>query len=117
MREVIVGRAPFPPLISEPETDWPVEKSQALIETALATGQALQMSYFSPGWDQLTRRLVEPYRLERRGDTAYLIGFCHRAQAERMFRLDRIREVAIATQTKAGDSESDSEMGSWTELL
>jgi proteasome accessory factor C len=92
LQEVITGRAPFP---AWPAGGLPIEQSLPLIETAVATGQALQMSYYSPGRDELTHRLVEPYRLEHHGDTPYLIGFCHRAQAERVFRLDRIQAIAL----------------------
>ncbi|RMF29235.1 MAG: WYL domain-containing protein [Chloroflexi bacterium] len=43
----------------------------------------------------MTYRLVEPYRLERRGEMLYLVGFCRRAQAERLFRLDRVRQIVV----------------------
>jgi proteasome accessory factor C len=74
----------------------PVEESLAVIQEALAEGQALEMDYYTAGRDELTHRLVEPYRLEQRGDVHYLVGFCHRAQAERVFRVDRIRSIVKA---------------------
>ncbi len=90
LEQVITGRAIFPPW---PEEGLPLQESLPVIEQALAKGHALWMSYYSAGRDELTRRLVEPYRVEWRGDTAYLVGFCHRAQAERVFRLDRIQRL------------------------
>ena len=86
------GRAPFPPWSDEglPEAD-----SLPVIEAALAKGHNLDLHYFAASTDRLTHRLVEPYRLEWQGDTPYLIGFCHHAQAERTFRVDRIRAVAV----------------------
>jgi hypothetical protein len=86
------GRAAFPPW---PEAGLPVEESLASIEQALAEGKLLAMDYYTAGRDALTHRVVEPYRLEQRGDVHYLVGFCRRAQAERVFRLDRIRHIAI----------------------
>jgi hypothetical protein len=122
LQDVMDGRATFPPW---PEAGLPVEESLALIEEALANGQALEMDYYTAGRDALTHRVVEPYRLEWRGRSRgareqgckgaggqggegakesnvaegqgipYLVGFCHRAQSERVFRLDRIRRIAI----------------------
>ncbi len=118
LRQVIAGWAPFPPW---PEGGLPVEESLPIIKQALSTGQALQISYYTAGRDELTHRLVEPYRLEWRGGSSaeqsqenvtptneetqkaneskkqskigYLVGFCHRAQAERVFRVDRIHSI------------------------
>jgi hypothetical protein len=90
LQEAIVGRAAFPPW---PEGGLPVEESLAVIRQALAEGQALEMDYYTAGRDVLTHRVVEPYRLEERHDTYYLVGFCRRAQAERVFRLDRIYSI------------------------
>ena len=87
-----MGSAPFPPW---PEDGLPVEEGLALIKQALAEGQALEMDYYTAGRDTLTHRVVEPYRLEQRDQVHYLVGFCRRAQAERVFRLDRIRWMKI----------------------
>jgi hypothetical protein len=92
LQEVIEGRAPFP---SWPEEGLPLAESLPVIEAAIATGQLLQLSYYTAGRDETTRRLVEPYRLEQRSDVLYLVGFCRRAPAERVFRVDRIREIEV----------------------
>jgi hypothetical protein len=75
------------------EPGLPVEQTRAVIEGALAEGGALQMAYFTAGRGEMTHRVVEPLRLEERGGAVYLVGFCHRAQDERVFRLDRIHSV------------------------
>jgi hypothetical protein len=98
LREALVGRVPFPPW---PEDGLPVEESRAVIQAALAGGQALDMDYYTAGRDALTRRVVEPWRLEGRGGVIYLVGFCRRAQAERVFRLDRIRRVVLVEPGEA----------------
>lgn len=99
LQQTIEGRAPFPPWSDD---GVPVDESRAIIEAALAQGQHLDLLYYTAGTDRLTRRVVEPYRLEWHGDTPYLIGFCHHAQAERTFRLDRIRQLAVCD----GDEDS-----------
>jgi hypothetical protein len=88
------GRAPFPAWSDEglPEAD-----SLPIIEAALANGHNLDLHYYAASTDRLTHRIVEPYRLEWRGDTPYLIGFCHHAQAERTFRVDRIRAIELVS--------------------
>lgn len=90
LRRALDGYVPFPPW---PEGGLPEEESLAVIEEALAEGQNLRLRYYAAGTETLTQRVVEPYRVEWRGDIPYLIGFCHRAQAERMFRVDRIYAV------------------------
>jgi len=93
IQDAVAGRAPFPPW---PEDGLPVEESLAVIQAALAEGRALEMDYYTAGRDVLTHRVVEPYRLEQRGEVPYLVGFCRLAQAERVFRVDRIRRIKIA---------------------
>jgi hypothetical protein len=90
LQSAMVGRVSFPPW---PEDGLPVAESLAVIEAALAEGLAVEMDYYTAGRDARTRRVVEPYRLEWRGDVPYLVGFCYRVQSERIFRLDRIYSV------------------------
>ncbi|MCP4380883.1 MAG: WYL domain-containing protein, partial [Hyphomicrobiales bacterium] len=140
LRQALEGATPFP---AWPEDHLPEAKSLAAIETAMSTGQNVRLLYYTAGTDRLTRRVVEPYRVQWHGGgeaeeqgskgaveqgsrgageqgsvtlvtdavisprhpcppaplpnsgTPYLIGFCHHAQAERMFRLDRIRDIEI----------------------
>lgn len=99
VQDALQGRAAFPVWT---EITLPVTESLALIARALAAGQALAMDYYTAGRDVTSRRIVEPYRIDYRGrvrqdgqQTAYLVGFCHTAQAERVFRVDRIRALEI----------------------
>jgi predicted DNA-binding transcriptional regulator YafY len=104
LRDALDGRAVLPIWT---ETTLPVEESLALIEKALAEGEALAMEYYTAGRDALTHRVVEPHRVERRGDVAYLIGFCHRAQAERTFRVSRIRALQLTPLPSSPDAAVD----------
>lgn len=101
LQDAIQGRAAFPAWV---ETTLPVAESVALIERALAEGYALEMDYYTAGRDVLTHRVVEPHRLEYRGDVAYLLGFCQRAQAERVFRVDRIQALTLKPLPEAPDT-------------
>jgi predicted DNA-binding transcriptional regulator YafY len=51
------------------------------------------MSYYTAGRDHVGHRRVDPLRLEWRGEVAYLIAHCHRRRDQRVFRVDRIREL------------------------
>jgi predicted DNA-binding transcriptional regulator YafY len=39
------------------------------------------------------RRTVQPLWLEQRGNLHYLHGYCYLAEADRVFRLDRVLDV------------------------
>ncbi|HWG61491.1 MAG TPA: WYL domain-containing protein [Streptosporangiaceae bacterium] len=57
-----------------------------------ALGKALRvhLSYYVPGRDEATERDVDPMRLLVVGGRTYLEGWCRRAEAVRLFRLDRV---------------------------
>ena len=80
------------------DDDWPQPPTAyvqyfAPIEQAIANGTALTITYHSPEHDGLTQRTIEPLRLEQSGPRTYLIAHCQLAQAQRTFRLDRIRSL------------------------
>ena len=83
---------------SADDDDWPIAtpahaQHLARIEHALANSAALALTYYSPQHDGLTQRTIEPLRIEQSGPCTYLIAYCHLAQAQRTFRLDRIRAL------------------------
>ena len=52
--------------------------------------------------------MVDPYFLDiYRGSNPYLIGFCHKRQAIRDFRIDRIKNLKILDETFEKDSSFD----------
>jgi len=61
-----------------------------LIEEALTRREALEIVYWTEGRGRRTQRVVEPRRLEWRGEVPYLIAYCRLRQEERVFRVDRI---------------------------
>jgi predicted DNA-binding transcriptional regulator YafY len=62
---------------------------------ALAEGRRLHLRYYVPGRDETTRRDVDPMRLAIAEGRTYLEGWCHRAEAVRLFRLDRVVSVEV----------------------
>ncbi len=63
---------------------------QAQVADALRQGKRLHLSYYVPGRDEATERDVDPMRVIVVQDRAYLEGWCRRAEAVRLFRLDRV---------------------------
>jgi proteasome accessory factor C len=51
---------------------------------------ALHMTYYTAARDETTERVVDPMRVLMVGNRAYLEAWCRRAEATRLFRLDRI---------------------------
>ena len=62
----------------------------AQVRDALDRGRRLHLSYYVPGRDEATERDVDPMRLLVVEGRTYLEGWCLRAEAVRLFRLDRV---------------------------
>lgn len=67
----------------------------AIIETGIATEQTMVIAYQSLVDNQPHERQVFPLWLEYRGELGYLHAYCHLAEEERIFRLDRIANGRI----------------------
>ncbi len=66
----------------------------AALRRALTAGQAVHLTYYSAGRDARTERTVDPMRLLLVDGHWYLEAWCRRAEGVRMFRLDRVEELA-----------------------
>ena len=62
---------------------------------AIERGRRLHLSYYVPGRDEATERDVDPMRLLVVEGRTYLEGWCLRAEAVRLFRLDRVLDLAV----------------------
>jgi len=65
------------------------------VTQALAEARRLHLSYYVPGRDEATERDVDPMRLVMVEGRSYLEGWCRRAEAVRLFRLDRILAASL----------------------
>ena len=61
---------------------------------ALEAGRALRIRYYTAGRDVVTDRTIDPMRLVLVEGRGYLEAWCRRAEAVRLFRLDRVEDVA-----------------------
>ena len=62
-----------------------------LLREASRSGHQVELDYYSYGRDTHAVRVVDPYRVYAQQGNWYLLGWCHRANDERVFRLDRIQ--------------------------
>jgi len=60
------------------------------LRAAVESGHAVRMTYYTAARDETTERVVDPMRVLMVGGRAYLEAWCRRAEATRMFRVDRI---------------------------
>jgi proteasome accessory factor C len=67
----------------------------AQVRDALDRGRRLHLSYYVPGRDEATERDVDPMRLLVVEGRTYLEGWCLRAEAVRLFRLDRVLGLTV----------------------
>lgn len=69
------------------------------ISGALAQHRQVELDYYTYGRDARTRRVIEPWDVYAADGEWYVQAWCHAAQAERLFRLDRIRAVSVLETT------------------
>ena len=84
------------------------------IRGALDDGRRIHLSYYVPGRDEATERDVDPMRLLVVEGRTYLEGWCRRAEAVRLFRLDRVLGLTVlpdAAQVPAGAEPRDLDQG------
>ncbi|MCU0527839.1 MAG: transcriptional regulator [Elainella sp. Prado103] len=78
------------------------------LETACRHQKTVQMTYYTASRDSVSERKFDPYILHiYRGTNPYTIGFCHRRQEIRWFRVDRIKALAVLTESFVPDPTFD----------
>jgi proteasome accessory factor C len=77
------------------EADAEERRVHAELERALANGRQVRLGYYVPARDEATERTVDPLRLVTAQGHTYLEAWCQRAEDRRLFRLDRVSDVAV----------------------
>ncbi|MCD0450095.1 WYL domain-containing protein [Actinocorallia sp. API 0066] len=65
------------------------------VQEALRSGRRLHLRYYVAGRDEYTEREVDPMRVLVVDGRTYLEGWCRRAEAVRLFRMDQISAVSV----------------------
>jgi proteasome accessory factor C len=71
------------------------DKSLAIAREAVANKRLVHLTYHVPGRDETTERDVDPMRVLLVEGRSYLEGWCRRAEAVRLFRLDRVLDIQL----------------------
>ena len=71
------------------------QSASAQVADAISRARRLHIAYYVPGRDEATERDVDPMRLLVVEGRSYLEGWCRRASAVRVFRLDRILSIKV----------------------
>jgi predicted DNA-binding transcriptional regulator YafY len=79
----------------------------AAVRSALARGARLHLTYFVPTRDETTERDVDPMRVVLMDGRWYVEGWCRRAEAVRLFRLDRVEHVIVLDEPAAPPPEAE----------
>jgi proteasome accessory factor C len=94
--EAAAGEAAAPSAQVAIQVDRVAERSTLdTVRDALDKGRRLRLCYYVPGRDEATERDVDPMRLLVVEGRTYLEGWCRRAEAVRLFRLDRVLGVDV----------------------
>ena len=60
------------------------------LQRAAADHRQVDIDYYAYARDEQTSRTIDPWSVFSAAGQWYVLGYCHRAEAERLFRLDRI---------------------------
>ncbi|MCB0062166.1 MAG: transcriptional regulator [Caldilineaceae bacterium] len=91
--------------VPESAKPMPTSATVLLVSMAVQDAQRLQLHYQSREGE--TERAVDPYGIVSHWEQWYLVGWCHLRQAIRVFRLDRILDVALDEATFAPPANFD----------
>jgi proteasome accessory factor C len=78
------------------------EVRQDVLETLRTAAQAhrqVRIDYYAYGRDEHTQRVIDPYRVTSDEGQWYASAYCHLAEGDRLFRIDRISTATLLDST------------------
>jgi proteasome accessory factor C len=78
-----------------PESDPRMAELRETLQHAVDQGRQVSLGYYVPARDESTERVVDPLQLVSAEGHTYLDAWCHLAEDQRLFRLDRISAAAM----------------------
>ena len=93
LQEATSGAVPIDPGV-EPREGF-LARLQSDLERAVRDQRQVRLTYWVPARDEETERVVDPRGVVTSGGASYLAAWCHSAEDDRMFRLDRIHSATV----------------------
>ena len=87
------GTVPIDPGVEPEPAD--LARLRADLEGAVREGRQVRLTYWVPARDEETERVVDPRGVVSAHGAAYLAAWCHSAEDDRLFRLDRIHAATV----------------------
>jgi proteasome accessory factor C len=81
--------------IRMPEQAGALNELRERLTRAVDQRRQVRLDYYVPTRDQSTERVVDPLRVVNAEGNAYLEAWCHVAEDQRLFRLDRISSAVV----------------------
>jgi len=81
--------------IRMPEQAGALNELRERLTRAVDQRRQVRLDYYVPTRDQSTERVVDPLRVVTAEGNAYLEAWCHVAEDQRLFRLDRISSAVV----------------------
>jgi proteasome accessory factor C len=78
-----------------PEDESDLVHLRGRLERAVRERRQVRLGYYVPARDESTLRTVDPIALVTGEGHTYLDAWCHVAEGQRLFRLDRVSEAAV----------------------
>lgn len=75
--------------------DGELLRLRADLERAVRDRRQVRLTYWVPARDEQTERVVDPQAVLTEGGASYLAAWCHTAEDDRLFRLDRIHAATV----------------------
>jgi predicted DNA-binding transcriptional regulator YafY len=77
----------------------------AAVSQAIREDRVLEIDYWTESRGAITKRQIESHLLVNAQDAWYVVAYCRRAEAQRTFRLDRIRSAVLLDEQFARRAE------------
>ena len=103
LQAATTGGVPAPAIDPGTETPGVVAGLRDDLERAVRERRQVRLTYWVPSRDEETERVVDPRRVVTSGGASYLDAWCHSAEDDRLFRLDRIHAATVLETPVAHD--------------
>lgn len=77
---------------------YPYSDTLKLLEKTIDEGKAVEIEYYTASRGEFTKRKIRPKSIERRDGTPYLNAYCYLRSDDRIFKLNRIRNIKLVEE-------------------